>query len=526
MGRVTRRDFIRKSGALFGGVYTSLLALDLIKAAPAHPFDLHKVKEGEKVVILGAGLAGLTAAYELTKLGYDCTVLEARNRIGGRCWSIKDGDTNFETEFGSQTASFDKGLYFNAGPSRIPHHHELTLHYCKELGVPLEVYNNVNEASYFFSEGSGPLSNKKIRAREIQYDIRGYTSELLAKAIDQGSLEMSMTQEDIDKVIAFLRAEGGLDPDNLYKSSARRGYKTEPGIQAGEYSDAYSLSDIISSGLMDPDFYNVAEYTYELQMTMFQAVGGMENIAIKLSEKVQSLIQLNAEVSSIKNTEDGVSVQYRTDDGEQRIDASLCICTIPLPVLSYIDHNFSGNISRAIDFATYNKTGKIGLQFKRRFWEEDEQIYGGITHTNNELTQIFYPSNDYQSKNGMLIGYYNFGEKAEHLADLTYAEREQLAINKGSLIHPQYYEEFEKSFSISWHKTKYSMGGWAEYNSRSRESVYKPLLEADKNVYFAGEHMSYLNAWMAGAFESARSVVADIHNRVSGQHFNYPKTKG
>ncbi len=526
MSRFTRKDFIKKSGALFGGAYTSLFALDLIKAAPAHSFDLNRTKEGEKVIILGAGLAGMTSAFELTKLGYNCTVLEARDRVGGRCWSVREDSSNTETEFGTHTSAFDKGLYFNAGPSRIPHHHELTLHYCKELGVPLEIYNNVNEASYYFSEGAGPLSNKKIRAREIQYDIRGYMSELLAKAIDQGSLEMAMTQEDVDKVLNFLRAEGGLDPDDLYKTSTRRGYAKEPGVGAGEYSKAHSLSDILSSGLMEPDFYNVAEYTYELQMTMFQAVGGMDNIAKKLAEKIKPLIQLEAEVSSIKNTEEGVSVVYSTKDGEQKIEADLCICTIPLPVLSYIDHNFSGNTSRAIDYASYNKTGKIGLQFKRRFWEEDEHIYGGITHTNNELTQIFYPSNDYQSKNGVLIGYYNFGDKAEETGKLSYLDREKLALQKGSLIHPQYHEEFDNSFSVSWHKTKYSMGGWAEYNSRSRESVYKVLLEPDKNVYFAGEHMTYLNAWMAGAFESARSVVADIHNRVSGQHFNYPNTKG
>ena len=277
---------------------------------------------------------------------------------------------------------------------------------------------------------------------------------------------------------------------------------------------------------MEPEFYNVAEYTYELQMTMFQAVAGMDRIALALGEKVRPALHLGAEVSSINNTENGVSVVYSTKDGDRQIDGDFCICTIPLPVLSYIDHNFSGNVSRAIDYATYNKTGKIGLQFKRRFWEEDESIYGGITHTNSELTQIFYPSNDYQSKKGVLIGYYNFGDHAERVGDLSYKEREALALTKGSVIHPQYSQEFESSFSVSWHKTKYNLGGWAEYNSQSRKSIYEVLQKPEKNVYFAGEHMTYLNAWMAGAFESARSVVAEIHNRVSGQHFAYPKTTG
>ncbi len=526
MSSFSRKDFIKKSGALFGGAYTSLLALDLIKDAPVYSFDPEKTYDGGSVVILGAGLAGMTAAYELSKLGYNCTVLEARDRVGGRCWSVRGGSTNTETEFGIQKASFDKGLYFNAGPSRIPHHHQLTLHYCKEFGVPIEIYNNVNESAYFYSEGDGPLSNRKIRKREIQYDIRGYTSELLAKAVDQGELNLPMSQDDIEKILHFLQAEGGLDPDNLYKASARRGYKTAPGVNPGEDSEAFQLADIISSGLMEPDFYNVAEYTYELQMTMFQAVGGMDRIASAIEEKIKPMITLEAEVTSINNKESGVQVAYSSREGEKMIEADFCICTIPLPVLSYINHNFSGTVSRAIDYASYNTTGKIGLQFKRRFWEEDEGIYGGITNTNNDIQQIFYPSNDYHSEKGLLIGYYNFGDKAEKTGGMNYSDREAIALQKGSLIHPQYNEEFEQSFSVNWDKTRYSMGGWAEYNSRSRASIYDVLRQPEKNVYFAGEHMTYLNAWMAGAFESARSVVAEIHSKVSGQNFNYPITKG
>ena len=164
----------------------------------------------------------MSAAYELEKLGYDCTILEARERAGGRCFSVRNGSTNEEINQPKQTAIFDDGLYFNAGPSRIAHHHEITLHYCKELGVSLETYNNVNEAAYYFAEGKGPLSNKKIRIKEIQNDVRGYTSELLAKAMDTHQLDVALTAEDTQKIIAFLRAEGGLDIDKMYKASSAR----------------------------------------------------------------------------------------------------------------------------------------------------------------------------------------------------------------------------------------------------------------------------------------------------------------
>ena len=504
---------------LAGGTYPAMLALGMLKEAPVKPLPAEKNGTGKHIIILGAGLAGMASAYELAKLGYQCTILEARNRSGGRCWSVRKNATNTETGNITQTAGFDDGLYYNAGPSRIPHHHQLTLHYCKELKVPIQVYNNVNESAYYFSEGKGPLCNKKIRAREIHNDVRGYMSELLAKAIDNKQLDLAMTKEDSEKIIEYLRAEGGLDINKLYRASARRGYSTPPGAgdKPGTLADAWPLTSILSSGLMDPDFYNVAEYTYELQMTMFQAIGGMDMIAKAFEKEVGKMIRFQSEVTAITNTADGVSIVYKTKEGEQKLQGDLCICTIPLPVLSNVDHNFSSDASRAIDNITYISTGKIGLQFKRRFWEEDENIYGGITHTNNELTQIFYPSYDYQSAKGILVGYYNFNDKAKRTGELSVKEREQLALQKGSMIHPQYTKEFETSFSVSWHKTAYSLGGWALYSAEERQSYYNALLRPDKQVYFAGEHMTYLNAWMAGAFESARTVVAAIHARTTHQ---------
>ncbi len=519
MKKLSRRQFLSSTGMLAGGTYPAMMAMGMLREAPVKPFKLEGTANGKHVVILGAGLAGLTAAYELSKLGYRCTILEARDRTGGRCWSVRKNATNTESGNITQTASFDEGLYFNAGPSRIPHHHHLTLHYCKELKVPVEVYNNINEGAYFFSEGRGPLSNKKIKSREVHNDVRGYMSEMLVKAIDSKQLDQAMTKEDGEKIIEYLRAEGGLDIDKMYRASSRRGYMVEPGAAntSGTIANAHPLKSILESGLMDPDFYNVAEYTYDLQMTMFQAVGGMDKIASAFEKVVGGMIQFQSKVTAITNIAEGVLINYTNTKGEQKLQADLCICTIPLPVLSNIDHNFSSDVSRAIDYISYIPTGKIGLQFKRRFWEEDEQVYGGITHTNNELTQIFYPSNDYLSQKGILIGYYNFNDKAKRTGNLSPKEREHLALTKGSLIHSQYTKEFENSFSISWHKTQYSMGGWAVYSNEERQTYYNPLLQPDKQVYFAGEHLTYLNAWMAGAFESARNVVSQLHTRVSQQ---------
>ncbi len=524
MNQTSRRAFLTRLGMISGLALPGMLAWDLLKAAPVQqiPDREDSTAKDKKVLILGAGLSGLVCAYELSKLGYQCSILEARHRIGGRVFTVRNGDHSEEIANGKLTAQFDSGQYFNAGPSRIPHFHEVTLHYCREFGIPLEVYNNVNEAAYYFSEGKGKLSNQKIKKGTMHNDMRGYTMELLAKSMDSNKLDQPLSREDVEKLMEYLRAEGALDIDNLYKGSSRRGYTQYPssGNQEGVFAAPNPLPDIIRSGLIGPDFYGVAEYVYELQQTMLQMKGGNDALVKAFEKKLPGIITLNAEVTNIENSEEKVTVTYKGSKGIQQQTADYCINTIPLPVLSDIDHNYASAYSRAIDKTQYIMCGKIGMQFKRRFWEEDEEIFGGITHTNNEIYQIFYPSNNYLGKKGMLIGYYNFNERARITGEMSYKDRERLAYDKGLLIHPQYATEYEqKSFSVSWHKTKYSLGGWGIYSEKERHDIYRTLLEPDKRTYFAGDHLTHLNGWMAGALSSGRSVVTALHNRVTGKNF-------
>jgi monoamine oxidase len=197
--------------------------MDLIPKSPARTLSLQGNGNGKRIIILGAGMAGLAAAYELGKVGYECTVLEVRNRPGGRIWTIRKGTKETEIDGAEQTCGFDEGQYFNAGAMRIPHHHESVIRYCRELGVPLESFNNTNEGAFYYSDGgSGPLANKRIRQRELHSDMRGYTAELLAKAFDQSALDLALTPEDKEIIIEYLVAEGDLDTGRLYKGTSRR----------------------------------------------------------------------------------------------------------------------------------------------------------------------------------------------------------------------------------------------------------------------------------------------------------------
>src|SRR3954464_10600772 len=124
---LTRRGFLERLGAVGGysAVYLGMEAMGLLNAPPAsaQPFALPPGSgHGRKVAILGAGIAGLVSAYELRRAGWDVTILEARDRIGGRVWSVRGGDRIVQTGRPDQRATFDPRLFFNPGAAPIPSH--------------------------------------------------------------------------------------------------------------------------------------------------------------------------------------------------------------------------------------------------------------------------------------------------------------------------------------------------------------------------------------------------------------------
>ncbi|TAH25770.1 MAG: flavin monoamine oxidase family protein [Cytophagales bacterium] len=517
---MSRREFINKTSLITGASYSAMYALGLLQSSPAKSisFSKHGNEKGKKVIILGAGLAGLSSAYELNKLGYEVQILEARARSGGRVWTVRKGTSETEIDGKLQTCTFDEGQYLNAGAGRIPHHHEISLKYCKELGIAMEVFTNVNEAAFYYSEGKGPLANKSIPIRQVHADFRGYTCELLAKAIDQKALDLPMSQEDVDKLLEYLKAEGDLNIDKIYQGSERRGYKkiASAGLNPPQFADPFLLREIIYSGFTHPAFQNVGEYTYNQQPIMLQPIGGMEQIPKAFEKILANKIIFQAEVTGIKKNENGVKISYKDKNGLMtESSADYCICTIPFPVLKNIPSDFSDAYKKAINDIPYMNTGKIGLQFKRRFWEEDDHIFGGITKTNMNITQIFYPSTGFLGQKGVLKGYYNFHNLALEMGNLSIEDRLKRALYEGGKIHPQYATEFETGFSLAWQKIKYSQGGWAAYTNESRQLHFSTLQKPDGPIYFAGEHTTYLTAWMAGAFVAAQHAVESIHSRVS-----------
>ncbi len=484
------------------------------------PIKLEGNPHGASVLILGAGWAGMVAAEELRNAGYKVQVLEYNNRAGGRNWSLYGGDTYTELGGITQHVEFDKGLYINPGPWRMPYHHHALLDYSKRLKVALEPFIQVNYNTYVQSPKA--FGGKPKRYREVQADFQGSVAELLAKCTKQGALDQAVTREDREILLEAMREWGSLDGDYRYTkglvASRKRGYEVDPGGGLDSVpvpSDPMAMNDLFESHMWSAIGQG---QQYEFQDTIFEPVGGMGMLGKAFGRVLGPVIRYNAKVTEIHQDQSGVTVTYedtRTGQAGLRAQADWCICTIPLSILDQIPMNVGAPMQAAINSISYAAAAKIGLQFKRRFWEQDDRIYGGISYTDQTIGLIGYPCTGYfGSGKGVLLGAYTFGPHGFELTAMSPEQRIRTAVEQGSRIHPQYRSEFENGVAVGWHRVPWTLGCFAQWTEEQRARHYDNLCAIDGRIVLAGEHCSRLPAWQEGAILSALDTIKRLHQRV------------
>jgi len=520
----SRRDLLSLVGSVAGSaaMYHAMTSLGFASESNYKgPIKLSGDPKGASVLVLGAGLAGMTAALELRAAGYKVQVLEFNGRPGGRNWTIRGGDRFTELGGATQTCGFEEGLYLNPGPWRIPYHHRALLDYCKRLGVALEPFVQLNHNALLHA--SNAFAGKPQRIRDIKADFQGHVSELLAKVTQQSRLDEAVSVEDREILLQALRSWGALDKNYAYKanliSADYRGYAKDPGGGLGAApvaGEPINLSDILKSRLWR---YLQNFALHQFQTTMFQPVGGMDMIGKAFAKQIGDLIEYDAKVIRIQQNDGGVTVSYvnsKTPSTPQIATADWCVCTIPLSVLSQIQIDVGPRMKAAIDAVPYSSSIKVGLQFKRRFWEEDEAIYGGISYTDLPIRQISYPSAGFnRNGRGVLLGAYVFeGANAYEFTSMAPADRVARAVEFGARIHPQYSAEFENGIAVAWHRVPFTLGCAGAWSEKAREDHYDNLCQIDGRIVLAGEHASYLPAWQEGAILSSLDAIKRLHDRV------------
>ncbi len=519
---MSRRDLFALIGATAGATVMYQAMSSLAYAAEsgyAGPIQLSPARAGASVLILGAGLAGMCAAYELRKAGYKVQVLEYNDRPGGRTWSLYGGDTYTELGGYKQAVEFDKGLYINPGPWRVPHHHHALMHYCRLLNVALEPFIQVNYAAYVHSTEA--FGGKPQRYRTVEADFNGYVAELLAKSVRQSALDQAVTREDREVLLEAMREWGALDSHYEYRrgllTSDRRGWDVDPGGGTSPVpapSKPLAMSDLLRSRL----WRGIAQgHGYEFQNTVFQPVGGMGMIAQAFGRELDGVIEYSAKVTEIRQDGAGVTAIYqdaRTGGAPRQARADWCVCTIPASILGQIPMNVGEPLQAAIAALYYEASVKVGLQFKRRFWEQDEAIYGGVTYTDQPNAMISYPSTGYQSAGkGVLLGAYAYGTNAYQYTALAPEDRIARTVDYGARIHPQYRDEFETGVSVAWHRVPWTLGCFGHWTEALRAEHYDNLCAIDGRIVLAGEHASRIPAWQEGALLSSLDAIRRLHQR-------------
>lgn len=516
---LTRREALSTIAAVGGenAVKEALAVLGLGPSAHRRPQPLKldaNAGQGASVLILGAGIAGLVSALELTRAGFRVQVLEARQRVGGRTWTLRDGDKVDYLDGRSQTVRLDPGLYFNAGPARIPSQHRTLLDYCSELGVPLEVLVNSSHGAQVRPD----LNQPAFTVGQAINDTRGHLAGLLATAVKRDALDDVLSHEERTRLLAFLQVYGDLSQELAYEGSIRSGHQESerhPGALPG------SLAPVGLDRLLHPELWGALLHSEfpEFSATMFQPVGGMDRITDAFYQRVRDHVQLGAEVRSIRQRDDGVAVTYHDHSSglEQVVRADYLISTVPLPLLARLDTDFSEPVKAALQRAPNGKATKVAWQ-SPRFWETDYRIYGGLSWVEHQARLLWYPSNDLNSRDGLLVAGYITGDDAREFGQQPFEAQYQASRQAVELLHPGYSHHLRHSLAVSWEQIPFSEGPWLERDKfPAQDSAL--LEEAHGRVYFAGDGLvqSGVGIWQESAANSARHVVGELAQRVIAQ---------
>jgi monoamine oxidase len=508
----------------YSAVFLTMQHLGLmeIPEAAAAPFAIEPGSgKGTRVVILGGGIAGLVAAYEMGKAGYSCTVLEARQRPGGRNWTVRNG-TKIEFKDGTrQTANWRDDSYFNAGPARLPSIHKTILGYCRELGVPLEVEVNTSRSSLLQSDAA--FGGRAVEQRQAINDTRGHVSELLAKCIRQNALDHELSKEDRERMLAFLRTYGDLKPDYSFAGSERSGVAKYSG--AGPETETLR-PPLDMHSLLDANFWQgmMFEEMLDMQATMFQPVGGMDRIPYAFAKKLGDVVQYGSCVKEIRKTDQGVRISY-TDTGSgaaKTIQADYCICALPLSILKTIPNDFSPRIKQAINDVGYDSAYKVAWE-SPRFWEEKYNIYGGISFlVKGPVNLVWYPSWKLFSDTGVVVAGYGVENHSDFGTLPSLASKLDASRAAVEKLHPGCGKQLKNPMYVNWGEIPYNLGSWvgrapnyvAGRSMEYYEGPYKEFIQPDDRIYFSGDHCSHIIGWQEGAALASHRAIRMISERV------------
>lgn len=478
-----RRDFLRLASAAGAGLILPGCGNDGSSGSG----------ESQEIVVLGAGMAGLTAAFELVKAGHRVTVLEAQERVGGRILTSR---------------GFPGGAYGELGATRIPDVHEQTLGYVDELGLELEEFDS-GDSLYFLKgnrfvhrEGDAyPLDMKPIEQEKglgMWEDYIAANFDLFGN-IREGTFPAPGALEAFDDLVYvdFLRQQGASE-DWLRLYSADQG------------------SEVFKIGTIAWMVLEVADQSWD---KTFHIKGGNDLLPQALASRLGDRIRFGAAVRAIDHGTGSVKVTYEQGGKTRAVTAEHVVCTLPFPILREIEVNpgFSSEKQRVISELYMMPASRACLSTATRFWK-DEGIGGlKIAKTDTPIERLWDLGSAAGGDTGMIQAYMQY-QNAEAFAAVAPADRQEYALTQIEAFYPQIRDELTGYTEHIWGDDPYARGAWTDLLP-GQASFLSVAGAAEGRVHFAGEHTSVWAGWIQGAIESGKRAAYEIDASIA---FPYP----
>ncbi len=480
---ILRRDFLRLASAAGAGLWLGGCGNDQSNGGSGNA----------EVVVLGAGMAGLTAAFELVKAGHRVLVLEAQERVGGRVLTSR---------------GFPGGAYGELGATRIPDVHEQTLGYVDELGLTLEEFDSGDPLYYL--KGN----------RFVHHDGDAYPLDLLPLEQEKG---LGMWEDYIAAYFdAFGNVRDGSFPapgaiaafdELVYVDFLRRNGASEDWLRLYGADQGSEIAKIGTLAWM------VLEVADQLWDKTFHIQGGNDRLPEALAARLGDRIQLGAAVQAIENGVDSVSVVYTQGGKTRRVAADQVVCTLPFSILRDIPvtPGFSADKQRVIDELYMMPASRACLSTRTRFWK-DEGIGGlKIAKTDSPIERLWDLGSAVGGETGMIQAYMQY-QNAEAFAAVAPAERQEYALSQIEAFFPQIRDELTGYSEHVWGEDPFVKGAWTDLLP-GQAGFFSILGAPEGRVHFAGEHTSVWAGWIQGAIESGKRAAHEIDSSIS---FPYP----
>ena len=505
----------------FGAAKTIELLKDLgahpTKLDSGEPPDVGPINTDSRIIVVGAGVAGLVLTYELEKRGANVELWEATKRVGGRNRSIRHGEQPEEIGHPNQVCNLPEGGYLNAGPGRISHHHRAVMHYCKQFALTLKPYQTLNRAALLHRYIPEEKRDVIVRNRQVQFDGQGRIGELAAKVGPWFETDGPIPADLADAMRSWLHDNFDVERDNNgqwnYNTSGRSGYSKERGggSEPGESEKPLSLEQILGLRLWYDDPRRSPDVIDE-QLSMFELEGGNDALVRALSEQIHHKLKLNRELKGLRTTDDGKVIleAFDQEHGPIQTEADRVILAIQPQVMAEMNLDLPETAKQALQDLPARFAVKVAAWMKRRFWEDDLAIYGGITFTNMPNQQIWYPNSGFHDqKGGLLVLAYAALNHGKTLGELSPIERCRATVELAKRIHPQIAEEIDENslITIAWQNIQHIRSPWVAWTPDRYRRWFKDITTPMGSIAFAGDWCSHLPAWQEGAIRSAYSLL-------------------